>query len=82
MVSRILTVPLTTPLTKVIKHTITTIEIIIDKIVLFQSADIYVIMKDIDVVATLQLTIEGDDYAKWGSDDSYIVDYVISKIQE
>ena len=34
-----------------------------------------------DLVETKVMTLEGQDYSNWSSDDKYIIDYVKSKLQ-
>lgn len=75
-------IQLTTPITK--STVITAFEISIDRIVLYQSAYISVILKDTNSaeIDRKQLIMEGDDYLKWGADDDYIIEFVRTKIQE
>jgi hypothetical protein len=75
-------IPLTIPITKIKTNIITNIEISINNVVLSKCANITVILKDEigEVIEIKHLIIEGDDYLNWGSDDNYIIDYVVSKI--
>ena len=57
------------------------IEIFVLGIVLNTNARLGVRIFDVDgkPVDSRQLTLEGEDYEKWGNDDQYIVDYVCNK---
>jgi len=61
--------------------TIIKVEISVIKLVLFQSVDILVQYFDENdnIVENEYLTISGQDYSSWSSDDNYILEYVASK---
>lgn len=65
------------PITITTVKTINNFEILNIEVILNSRATLYVYLKnDDDVVLGEHITIEGDDYANWGSDDSYITNYV------
>lgn len=65
------------PITITTVKTINNFEIVNLEVVLNSRATLYVYLKnDNEVVLGEHITIEGDDYANWGSDDSYIINYV------
>ena len=65
------------PITITTVKTINNFEILNIEVILNSRATLYVYLKnDDDVVLGEHITIEGDDYANWGSDDEYIFDYV------
>ena len=70
-------VELSTPI-----NSITKIEICVDSMVLYTSCDLSVNLKDKNntVIDTRKITIGGDDYIRWGADDKYLEEYVISKL--
>ena len=65
------------PITITTVKTIDNFEIVNLEVVLNSRASLYVYLKNNeDVVTGEHITIEGDDYNNWGSDDSYIIEYV------
>ena len=57
--------------------TITGFEINQLKVKLNQSAEVFVYLKNGDLIVSSELiVIEGADYQAWGSDDVYIVNYI------
>ena len=57
--------------------TITGFEINQLKVKLNQSAEVFVYLKNGDLIVSSELVvIEGVDYQAWGSDDMYIVNYI------
>lgn len=53
-----------------------------NNLTLFQSCVFSVSLLDVSgkVVKVYMLTMEGDDYAQWGGDDSYVVNWVKAKL--
>lgn len=65
------------PITKTDITTLTSFEINSVNVILNTSADILIYLKAGDViVASEMVVIEGADYANWGSEDNYIVNYI------
>jgi len=65
------------PITITTVKTIDNFEIVNLEVVLNKSAQLYVCLKNDDIIVeTLFIKIEGDDYDNWGDDDQYIIDYV------
>ena len=61
---------------------VTQMEIIVLEIVLFTSVKLRVILYDCDksIVNHKIIELKNEDYSNWKNDDSYIIDYVKSKI--
>lgn len=67
----------------VASHHISSYRYVITRIIPFTSADIVIILQsdsDIAFNKSIDMTIEGDAYNLWGSDDSYITDLVAKKV--
>jgi hypothetical protein len=66
------------PITKTDITTLTSFEINSVNVILNTSADILIYLKNSDnvIVASEMVVIEGADYANWGSEDNYIVNYI------
>lgn len=65
------------PITITTVKSINNFEIVNLEVVLNSKATLYVYLKnDDDVVLGEHIMIEGDDYANWGSDDGYVINYV------
>jgi hypothetical protein len=57
--------------------TITGFEINQLQVKLNQSAEVFVYLKNGDIIVSSEyVVIEGADYQAWGSDDAYIVNYI------
>jgi hypothetical protein len=62
--------------------TITSFEINSVSVKLNQSAEVFVYLRSVDnIVASEMILIDGTDYATWGSDDQYIVNYINNYIR-
>ena len=59
-------------------------EAIISNIVFNKSATIDILFYDEAscVVASKELILAGEDYAKWGNDDNYITEYIITHLDK
>lgn len=70
--------------TKVIVQNSKKIGIFIINLELFKSVDVdvhfYNELDGIGVIDVKSLKLEGDDYLAWSNDDSYIVTYVVNKL--
>jgi hypothetical protein len=65
------------PITKTDITTLTSFEINSVSVKLNQSAEVLVYLRSVDnIVASEMVVIEGADYANWGSEDNYIVNYI------
>ena len=67
----------------VTSHHISSYRYVITSIVPFTSAEIAIILisdSDSAFTKTIRMTIEGEAYSLWGSDDSYITDLVAKKV--
>ena len=63
--------------------TICKASIAIQSYVMFKSATLMVSLYDTDehFVCVKVYTIEGDDFANWGTDDTYVINWVKIKLQ-
>lgn len=70
------------PYEHIVRKIFSTIEISVDKLKLDSSATINVSIFDEkgDYADFKALTLEGDNYAQWAADDSYIVQYVFQQL--
>jgi hypothetical protein len=60
---------------------INNIKINIFKVELFKSMSLSVdLLNNNKLINTKIMTISGDEYTKWGNDDNYIIDLVLSKL--
>jgi hypothetical protein len=59
------------------------IAVFVQNIQLFTSADIHVhyLNENGDCIDYNVLKMEGDDYAAWGNDDQYVINWVLSQIR-
>jgi len=67
----------------VASHHISSYRYVITSVVPFTSADIVIILQsdsDSAFTKSISMTIEGEAYSMWGSDDSYITDLVAKKV--
>lgn len=66
------------PITKTDITTLTSFEINSVNVILNTSADILIYLKNSDnvIVASEMIIIDGIDYANWGSNDQYIVNFI------
>ena len=67
----------------VASHHISSYNYVITRVVPFTSADIVIILQgdsDSAFHKVINMTIEGEAYNLWGSDDSYITDLVAKKV--
>ena len=64
-------------------HHISSYRYVITRVVPFTSADIVIILQsdsDSAFNKSIDMTIEGEEYSLWGSDDNYITDLVAKKV--
>ncbi len=75
------TVPIA-PTEKVETHTITSVDFRFFDYVLFSKVSVMCCLRDIKgrVIANEVVRVDGEDFKKWGTDDQYIVDLVLSKL--
>ena len=75
------TVPIA-PTEKVETHTITSVDFRFFDYVLFSKVSVMCCLRDIKgrVIANEVVRVDGEDFKKWGNDDQYIVDLVLSKL--
>ena len=67
----------------VASHHISSYRYVITRVVPFTSADIVIILQsdsDSAFNKSIDMTIEGEEYSLWGSDDNYITDLVAKKV--
>ena len=67
----------------VTSHHISSYRYVITRVVPFTSADIIIILQsdsDSAFNKSIDMTIEGEEYSLWGSDDNYITDLVAKKV--
>ena len=67
----------------VASHHISSYRYVITRVVPFTSADIIIILQsdsDSAFNKSIDMTIEGEEYSLWGSDDNYITDLVAKKV--
>jgi hypothetical protein len=61
---------------------INSIDIYIRNIILFTSVNVHVTFMASNIIVDQQMVlITGTDYANWGNDDNYIINYVLNKYQ-
>ena len=61
--------------------TITSIQLRVMNVVLFNSVNINVtLFSNNDFVDSKTYLLEGEDYANWSNDDTYIVNYVLTQL--
>lgn len=70
------------PTDKVETHTITSVDFSFFDYVLFKRVRAICSLRTADghIVTNIPYTIEGDEFAAWGSDDQYIVDLLLTKL--
>jgi len=70
------------PQTQTTVKTVTSFSVIVNNIVLFQSATLNVRLFDENnnYISTQLINISGDDYTNWGNDDTYIANYVAQNL--
>lgn len=75
------TVPIA-PTEKVETHTITSVDFRFFDYVLFSKVSVMCCLRDIKgrVIANEVVRVDGEDFKKWGNDDQYIVDLVLTKL--
>ena len=64
-------------------HHISSYRYVITRVVPFTSANIIIILQsdsDSAFNKSIDMTIEGEEYSLWGSDDNYITDLVAKKV--
>ena len=63
-------------------NTISSISLEIVRLVLNSFADVRVLQKTSDgkIYKVEHIKIEGDDYKNWGSDDTYILNFILNKL--
>lgn len=63
--------------------TVTNIELHTSNLVLGSSIDINVLFKDTQdrVFKVEMVRVQGEEYSQWGSDDNYLIDLVLSKLE-
>jgi hypothetical protein len=64
-------------------HHISSYRYVVTRVVPFTSADIVIILQsdsDSAFNKSIDMTIEGEEYSLWGSDDNYITDLVAKKV--
>ncbi len=67
------------PFTK--SYTITNVHIRVMNLVLYKSVDVYVTLMDNSThIESKMIKIENEDYTNWGNDDSYITNFVLTKL--
>ena len=67
----------------VASHHISSYRYVITRVVPFTSANIIIILQsdsDSAFNKSIDMTIEGEEYSLWGSDDNYITDLVAKKV--
>lgn len=63
-------------------NTISSISLEVISLVLNSFVDVRVLQKTSDgkIYKVEHIKIEGDDYKKWGSDDTYILNFILNKL--
>ena len=64
-----------------VNKTITIVTISIQNIVLYESVSCRaILMSDTDIYSVQTINITGEDYKKWGNDDTYIENFVLNTL--
>ena len=61
------------------------IRVFVKELKLFEYVSLAVLLYDDstdELIETKVMTIQGQDYLNWGSDDKYILEYIKSKLQQ
>jgi hypothetical protein len=61
------------------------IRVLVKELKLFEYVSLVVLLYDDstdELIETKVMTIQGQDYLNWGSDDKYILEYIKSKLQQ
>lgn len=61
------------------------IRVFVKELKLFEYVSLVVLLYDDstdELIETKVMTIQGQDYLNWGSDDKYILEYIKSKLQQ
>jgi hypothetical protein len=63
-------------------YTVSNIEISVVNIKLFDSVTLSVFLKDVDnnLIDVQYFTLKNEEYNNWGSNDDYILDFILSKL--
>lgn len=62
--------------------TVTNVELRVNSINLFDSVTVSAFLKDVDnnLIDIKYFTLQGQEYNNWGSDDDYIVNFILTKL--